>query len=76
MIFFTPYWVSGTKGYSTKTLYEATKGVSFDTIPVQASQHGGVSRTLHSFRSALIEIGLLLSHPFLVSDFLSVSVYD
>ena len=25
MIFFTPYWVSGTKGYTAKTLFEAAK---------------------------------------------------
>ena len=25
MIFFAPYWVSGTKGYIAKTLYDATK---------------------------------------------------
>ena len=25
MIFFTPYWVSGTKGCIAKTLYDATK---------------------------------------------------
>ena len=25
MIFFTPYWISGTKEYITQTLYEASK---------------------------------------------------
>ena len=25
MIFFTPYWVSGTKGYIANTLFEAAK---------------------------------------------------
>ena len=27
MIFFTPCWVSGTKGYLAKTLFEATKWI-------------------------------------------------
>jgi len=28
MIFFTPYWVSGTKGYIAKTLFEAAMCIS------------------------------------------------
>ena len=41
MIFFTPYWVSGTKGYSAKTLYEAAN-CAVDTQEIEPLEEESV----------------------------------
>ena len=41
MIFFTPYWVSGTKGYLAKTLFEATKWIRA-SVMVEVGSYGWI----------------------------------